>query len=68
MRRLRTHRRRSSDLLARPPCGAQHLPRGWAEAVVDPVDQIEELADLRRRGLLTPEEFEREKLRMWGLD
>jgi hypothetical protein len=68
MKRRRVHRRRTSDLLARPPCGSQHLPRGWSEAVVDPVDQIGELADLRRRGLLTREEFESQKLRMWGPD
>jgi hypothetical protein len=29
--------------------------------VVDPVEQIKELADLRDRGLLSPEEFERQK-------
>jgi hypothetical protein len=29
--------------------------------VVDPVRQLEELADLRDRGLLSSEEFERQK-------
>jgi Short C-terminal domain len=68
MRRLRTDRRRTADLLARPPSGAQELAGGWAAALVDPVEQLEELADLRRRGLLTPEEFERQKLKVWGVD
>jgi len=33
--------------------------------IVDPIEQLEELADLRRRGLLTSEEFERQKTRVW---
>jgi hypothetical protein len=68
MRRLRTDRRRRTDLLARPPYGAQELTGGWAAALVDPVEQLEELADLRRRGLLTPDEYERQKLKVWGVD
>jgi hypothetical protein len=28
-------------------------------------EPLEELADLRRRGLLTTEEFERQKTRIW---
>jgi len=36
-----------------------------AAFIVDPIQQLEELADLRRRGLLTTEEFERQKTRIW---
>jgi hypothetical protein len=32
--------------------------------VADPIKQIEALADLRDRGLLTPEEFERQKAKV----
>jgi hypothetical protein len=65
MRRRRTNRRRQSDLLARPPCGGREVEGGVAALIVDPVQQLEELADLRSRGLLTTEEFERQKTRVW---
>ena len=65
MRRRRTNRRHQFDLLARPPCGSRELEGGVAALIVDPVEQLEELADLRRRGLLTSEEFERQKTRVW---
>jgi hypothetical protein len=32
--------------------------------IVDPIEQIEELADLWTRGLLSREEFERQKAKM----
>jgi Short C-terminal domain len=65
MRRRRTIRRRQGNLLARPPCGGPELEGGVAALIVDPVQQLEELADLRSRGLLTTEEFERQKARVW---
>jgi hypothetical protein len=65
MRRRRTHRRHEGDLLARPPVGSRELEGGVAALIVDPIEQLEELADLRRRGLLTSEEFERQKTRVW---
>ncbi|MGH9230759.1 MAG: SHOCT domain-containing protein [Acidimicrobiales bacterium] len=65
MRRLRMDRRRRIDLLARPPCGGRELEGGVAALIVDPIEQLEEMADLRRRGLLTTEEFERQKDRVW---
>jgi Short C-terminal domain len=65
MRRSRTHRRHEGDLLARPPVGSRELEGGVAALIVDPIEQLEELADLRRRGLLTSEEFERQKTRVW---
>lgn len=65
VRRRRTHRRNRGDLLARPPVGSRELEGGVAALIVDPIEQLEELADLRNRGLLTSEEFERQKTRIW---
>jgi hypothetical protein len=65
MRRRRTHRRNQGDLLARPPIGSRELEGGVPALIVDPIEQLEELADLRSRGLLTSEEFERQKTRVW---
>ena len=65
MRRRRTHRRNAGGLLARPPVGARELEGGVAALIVDPIEQLEELADLRSRGLLTSDEFERQKTRVW---
>jgi Short C-terminal domain len=64
MRGFNTSRRNRFDLLARPPCGVrthEDSVRAW---IVDPVDQLEELADLFRRGLLSGEEFERHKAKV----
>ncbi|MGH9251318.1 MAG: SHOCT domain-containing protein [Acidimicrobiales bacterium] len=65
MRRRRTHRRNHCDLLARPPVGGRELEGGVAALIVDPIEQLEELADLRSRGFLTSDEFERQKTRVW---
>ena len=65
MRRRRTNRRSQDDLLARPPVGGRELEGGMAALIVDPMEQLEQLADLRSRGLLTSEEFERQKTRVW---
>ena len=64
MRRRVTRRRRLADLLARPPCGASELTGGWGTLMVDPIEQLEELGRLHRRGLLTAEEYERQKDRV----
>jgi hypothetical protein len=37
---------------------------GWASPFLDPVEQLEALADLCARGLLSREEFEREKAKV----
>jgi cytochrome c-type biogenesis protein CcmH/NrfG len=37
---------------------------GWSAAIVNPAEQLEELADLRSRGLLTEEEFEQQRARV----
>ena len=52
------------DLLARPPCGVRVLEDAWMAFVVDPVEQLCALADLHVRGLLSPEEFERQKAKV----
>ncbi len=56
--RTRTNR---TDLLVRPPCSDEEREGGWAALVADPVEQLTKLADLHSRGLLSREEFERQK-------
>jgi hypothetical protein len=53
-----------SDLLARAPWVDAPPPERWTPLVVDPVDQLEELAGLLARGLLTDEEFVRQKAKV----
>lgn len=57
MRRVRTLRSDGIDLLARPPCGAVEAGR-WGPPGLYLVDQLDEIADLWRRGLLTRAVFE----------
>jgi hypothetical protein len=64
MRGFRTSRRHRSDLLARPPCLVQTYEDSVRAWIVDPIAQLEELADLLRRGLLSREEFERHKAKV----
>jgi hypothetical protein len=63
MRDIRPVRSRRSGLLTRPPdCGGDGPD--WAKWIVDPVRQIEALDDLLRRGLLSAEDFERQKAKV----
>lgn len=64
LRPVSTSRRRHADLLARPPSGFGEIPGGWRGLIIDPVAQLEELADLVNRGLLSREEFDRLKDRV----
>jgi hypothetical protein len=57
-------RRQRIDLLARPPCGVRMYEDSWTALVVDPVEQLSALADLHARGLLSPDEFERQKAKV----
>jgi hypothetical protein len=57
-RRSSDARRRQPDLLVRPPCGPAFV------VGIDPVEQLKELVDLRERGLLSGDEFERQKARL----
>ncbi len=59
-------RSRGSDLLARPPCGVRMYEDAWMALVVDRVEQLNALADLQVRGLLSPGEFERQKSKVIG--
>jgi hypothetical protein len=52
-----------TDLLARPPCVGEGTAN-WIVRVNDPAEQLEALVDLRRRGLLTAEEFEWQKAKV----
>jgi hypothetical protein len=63
MRRIRTTRLHDVGLLGRPPAGSR-ADVAWARLVVDPVDQLRELADLRNRGLLSLDEYERQRLKV----
>jgi hypothetical protein len=60
-RRNSSHR---PDLLYRPPAGHGDARTNPIEMLVDPVAQLSELADLYRRGLLGPQEFEMHKERL----
>ena len=57
MREFTTSRSHRSDLLARPPCLVLTYEDSVMAWIVDPVEQLEELADLLSRGLLYREEF-----------
>jgi hypothetical protein len=38
----------------------------WAALLIDPVAQVTELADLVDRGLVSPEDFERQRKKIFG--
>ncbi|MCZ7536267.1 MAG: SHOCT domain-containing protein [Acidimicrobiia bacterium] len=61
MRRIDLSRRDLYRIVS-PPTGAALRPQdAWIMLLVDPVEQLKELADLRARGLLSAEEFESQK-------
>jgi hypothetical protein len=64
MQRFPISRSRRTDLLTRPPSGTSEPGRGWTALIVDPVEQIKELATLRARGLLSRDEFERQEAKL----
>ena len=57
-------RNHGHNLLGRPPCGVRVHDDAWMAFVVDPVEQLSALADLHVRGLLSSEEFERQKAKV----
>jgi hypothetical protein len=63
MRRIGESRNDLIGLLTRSPWSGGRAEQ-WAGSVGDPVQQIEALADLRDRGLLSPEEFDQQKSRV----
>ncbi len=56
----------TEDLLARPPFGHREVAAGWDKLLVDPVEQLKTLAELRRTGVLSEEEFARQKEKIVG--
>jgi hypothetical protein len=58
--RLRPISRDRHDVLIRRPWLDEVAP-GWRPPVIDIIDQLEELASLLRRGLLSRDEFDRQK-------
>ena len=62
-----TTRSNRPDLLERPPATARELGPGWAVLVIDPVNQLRELADLHRRGLVSQEEYQQQKCKILDL-
>lgn len=68
MRRVRKVRRDRVDLLSRPPRGDLDVVGRGVPPGLQPVDQLDELADLWRRGLLTRALYDRQRdevLRGW---
>ena len=61
MDRTQSSRDRIPDLLTRPPLLRWQVAAAWPHPLVDPVRQLEALADLLDRGLLSRDEFERQK-------
>ena len=69
MRRVRKIRGDQVDLLSRPPRGALDPGDRGGPPGLEPLDQLDELAELWRRGLLTRVLFERQRdevLRGWA--
>ena len=66
MRRLREVRRSGTDLLTRPPAVSSSGPPTWLSAIIDPVEQVAELAMLRERGFISDDDFERQKAKVLG--
>jgi hypothetical protein len=53
-----------TNLLARPPCGVRPYEDAWTAFIVDPIEQLQSLADLLHRGLLSAEEYDRQKAKI----
>jgi hypothetical protein len=68
MRRRATPRRDRPDLLTRPPARSDDAASGWAALLLDPVAPLVELAELRRQGLISPHEYERQKAKVIDLE
>ena len=65
MRRVATSRREHLNLLSSTP-SAVIVEDRWTALLIDPVAQVTELADLVARGLVSPEEFERQRRKVFG--
>ena len=67
MRRLFESRWGRTGLHLRPPSGVGVSEHDWTALIVDPVEQVEELARLREQGLLSRAEYEQHRARVLGL-
>ena len=67
MRPSDTSRHGLPDLLVRPPTGTREFVTQWSDLIVDPIRQLEALADLHRSGLLSHDQFEQYKRRIRNL-
>lgn len=61
-----TPRSRRPDLLTRPPHRTDGAVPAWSASIFDPVAPLAELADLLGRGLITRQEYERQKSKVLG--
>jgi hypothetical protein len=61
-----TPRSRRPDLLTRPPWRTDGAVPAWSASIFDPVAPLAELADLLGRGLITRQEYERQKSKVIG--
>jgi hypothetical protein len=64
VRRYASPRAEVPALLTRPPSGTREFVADWSHLLVDPVSQLQALADLHALGFLSRDEFERHKLRV----
>jgi hypothetical protein len=53
-----------TDLLTRPPAGSQPNHVDWGPLMLDPIEQLAELADLCMHGFLSRDEFEYQKAKV----
>ena len=65
MRRVRSGSRSSYPNLLIGLPSTRHLDDRWADLLIDPAAQVAELADLVERGLVSPEQFERQRRKIF---
>ena len=65
MRRVRSGSRSSYQNLLAATWRRRHLDDRWADLLIDPAAQVAELADLVDRGLVSREQFERQRRKMF---
>lgn len=63
----RRRRSKNPDLLIRWPLSERTLVQRSGAGVVNQVEQVRELAKLVERGLVSREEFERQRSKVFGL-
>lgn len=66
MRRVGTSRSDHVDLLPQSTRGDRTVEGRCTALIVDPVEQLRELASLVDRGLLSAEEFQRQRRKVFG--